>query len=153
LLGALLVASQQRDEGVTPGTIGKGNTWWRRWINFLHKCKLYDDVYLRQFTQHEQHLLLGAFAQKARDNEWSVSSKGYDHLVAGTCRTAIDAVCQAFVTAGFDDPGTDSNGQLAFLLQRQLKGYRNNDPAEQPQKAIPFGILRKLITSPTKCPL
>jgi hypothetical protein len=79
-----------------------------------------------------------------------VSSKGYDHLVAGTCRTAIDCVCQAFVTAGWDDPGKDSNGELAFILRRQLQGYKNEDPSEQPQKAIPFGLLQKIITMPTK---
>jgi hypothetical protein len=74
-------------------------------------------------------------------------------LVAGSCRAAIDGVCQAFVSAGYDDPGKDSYGKLAFVLQRQLKGYKNNDPAEKPQKAIPFGILRKLISLPTRDPL
>jgi hypothetical protein len=74
-------------------------------------------------------------------------------LVAGTCRTAIDSVCQAFVAAGWDDPGKDSNGELAFVLRRQIKGYKNNDPAEQPQKAIPFGLLQKLIMLPTKDPM
>jgi hypothetical protein len=74
-------------------------------------------------------------------------------LVAGTCRAAIDAVCQAFVSAGWDDPGKDSHGNLAFVLQRQIRGYKNNDPAEQPQKAIPFGLLQKLIYKKTKDPL
>jgi hypothetical protein len=133
-VGALLGATHARNKGVTAGTIDKGNKAWKRWIKFLHKCELDDDVFLTQFTQHERHLLLGAFAQKVRDNEWSRSSKGYDHLVAGTCRAAIDAVCQAFVSAGFEDPGKDSHGKLAHVLQRQLRGYKNNDPAEQPQK-------------------
>jgi hypothetical protein len=71
-------------------------------------------------------------------------------VVAGTCRAAIDNVCQAFVAAGYENPGKDTHGQLAFVLQRQLKGYKNNDPAEQPQKAIPFSLLQKMITLPTK---
>jgi hypothetical protein len=62
-------------------------------------------------------------------------------------------VCQAFVSAGYDDPGKDAHGKLAFVLQRQIKGYKNNDPAEQPQKAIPFSLLRKMISRPTKDPL
>jgi hypothetical protein len=74
-------------------------------------------------------------------------------LVAGTCRTAINAVRQAFVAAGWDDSRTETNGELAFILQCQLKGYKNNDLAEQPQKAIPFSLLMKLITKPTKDPL
>jgi hypothetical protein len=84
-----------------------GNIWWRRWIEFLQNCEHEDNVYLRQFTQHERQLLvLGAFAHRTRNNEWSVSSKGYDHLVAGTCHSAIDSVC-----------GKDSNGELAFVLR------------------------------------
>jgi hypothetical protein len=48
----------------------------------------------------------------------------------------------------------DSNGELAILLlRRQIRGYRNNDPAEQPQKAIPFSLLQKLIMLPTKNPM
>jgi hypothetical protein len=84
----------------------------------MHTCELDDDIFLTQFTQHERHLLLGAFAQRVRDNEWSKSSKGYDHfLVAGSCRAAIDGVCQAFISAGYDNPGKDSYGKLAFVLQ------------------------------------
>jgi hypothetical protein len=56
--------------------------------------------------------------------------KGYDHLVVGSCRATIDGVCQAFVSAGYSDPGKDSHGKVAFVLQRQMKGYKNNEPAE-----------------------
>jgi hypothetical protein len=84
----------------------------------LHSCKLEDDIFLMQFTKHERHLILGAFAQRVRDNEWLKSSKGYDHVVAGTFRAAIDKnVCQAFISAGYKDPGKDAHGQLAFVLQ------------------------------------
>jgi hypothetical protein len=152
-MGHLLGATNARNQGVTTGTISKGNTWWKRWVEFLHNCELHDDIFLRQFTTHERHLLLGAFAQSARNCEWSKSSKGYDYLVAKSCRTAIDSVCQAFVESGYDDPGKDSHGKLAFVLQRQMKGYKNNDPSEKPQKAIPFGLLQKIITLPTKDPL
>jgi hypothetical protein len=61
----------------------------------------------------------------------------------------MDAVCQCFVSAGFDNPGKDSNGNLAYLLQMQLRGYKNKDPLEHPQNTIPFGLLQKLITMPT----
>jgi hypothetical protein len=149
-VGALLGATHARYDGVTDGTTARGAMWWKRWIEFLHHCELDDDVYLRQFSPHKRHLLLGAFAHKARTGEWFVSSKGYDHLVAGTCRTAIDSLCQAFVTAGWDDPGKDSNGELAFILRWQIRRYKNEDPSEQPQKAIPFGLLQKIISMQTK---
>jgi hypothetical protein len=116
-MGALLAATQARNEGVTAGTISKSNVAWKRWVEFMHTCELDDDIFLTQFTRHERHLLLGAFAQRVRDNEWSKSSKGYDHLVAGSCRAAIYGVCQAFVSAGYDDPGKDAYGKLAFVLQ------------------------------------
>jgi hypothetical protein len=149
-VGSLLGATQSRHEAVTAGTTAKGDTWWRRWVEFLHNCELDDDIFLRGFTHHERQPLLGAFAHRVRSNEWSKSSRGNDNLVAGTCRAAIDAVCQAFRAAGWEDPGKDTNGNLAFVLQRQMRGYKNNDPAEQPQKAIPFGLLMKMIYRKTK---
>jgi hypothetical protein len=31
-----------------------------------------------------------------------------------------------------------------------MQGYKNEDPSKKPQKAIPFGLLQKIITMPTK---
>ena len=36
-------------------------------------------------------------------------------------------------------------GRLHFLLARQLRGYTNQDPAPQPQKAITCALLRDLV--------
>jgi hypothetical protein len=41
------------------------------------------------------------------------------------------------------DPRLDADGKLAFLLQRQLRGYKSTDPGEKPQVAITGSVLRK----------
>jgi hypothetical protein len=42
------------------------------------------------------------------------------------------------------DPQCDDTGDVAFLLQRQYRGYRNSDPGEVQQKAITPTFLRKV---------
>ena len=42
-------------------------------------------------------------------------------------------------------PLHDVDGRLAFILQRQLKGYTNQDPSAKPQKALTPRILRELV--------
>jgi hypothetical protein len=39
---------------------------------------------------------------------------------------------------------------LSFYDGKFEGRYKNNDPSEQPQKAIPFGLLQKIVTMPTK---
>jgi len=55
-------------------------------------------------------------------------------------------VAQAFKLAARPDPRLDSDGKLAFLLQRQLRGYKSIDPGEVPQVAITGSVLRKFYT-------
>jgi hypothetical protein len=52
-------------------------------------------------------------------------------------------VAQAYKLADTADPRLDQDGKLAFLLQRQLKGYKAIDPGEKPQVAITGSVLRK----------
>lgn len=43
------------------------------------------------------------------------------------------------------DPTLDGNNKTAFILQRQFRGYKNQDPATKPQKAINPDVLDQLI--------
>jgi hypothetical protein len=52
-------------------------------------------------------------------------------------------VAQAYKLADRADPRLDHDGKLAFLLQRQLRGYKAVDPGEKPQVAITGSVLRK----------
>jgi hypothetical protein len=116
-------------------------------------CELPDDPYLTRFTRHERHLLLGAYAQKVRDQTWGKSSKGYDQLVEGTCRAAVDGVCSTFRAVGYGNPSLDEDGKIAFLLQRQFRAYRNEDPSEKHQKAIPFDLISAMCRRAESNPL
>jgi hypothetical protein len=52
-------------------------------------------------------------------------------------------MAQAFKLAVRADPRLDTDKKLAFLLQRQLRGYKSTDPGETPQVAITGSVLRK----------
>jgi hypothetical protein len=52
-------------------------------------------------------------------------------------------VAQAYKLADRPDPRLDTDGKLAFLLQRQLHGYSSNDDPESPQVAITASVLRE----------
>lgn len=60
---------------------------------------------------------------------------------------------QAFLSAGYEDSGKDSLGKTAFILQRQFKGYENNNPAEKPQKALPFELIQCMTQRWSKDPM
>lgn len=64
----------------------------------------------------------------------------------------MDCVAQTFKLANRPDPRLDADGKLAFLRQRQLRGYKSSDPGEKPQAAVTGSVLRKfyaLSISPT----
>jgi hypothetical protein len=66
---------------------------------------------------------------------------------AKSIRAALDAVAATFRANGHPSPIHDPvTFRLAFILQRQLKGYTNTDPGEKPQKAITPQVLRELTT-------
>ena len=46
----------------------------------------------------------------------------------------------------------DADGKTARLLQRQFKGYKNNDPSTRQQKPIPVELLRMMIDQETRDP-
>jgi hypothetical protein len=46
----------------------------------------------------------------------------------------------------------DEDGKTAFILQRQWKGYRNNDPSTKQQKPIPLALIHKMISRPVRDP-
>jgi hypothetical protein len=76
------------------------------------------------------------------------STKGHAELVASTCRTAVDGVATAFIAAKEPDPQLDSDGKTSFLLLRQFKGFKNNDPGERSQQCLPFSLLKKMFDCP-----
>ncbi len=74
----------------------------------------------------------------------SVGLTRSDALVEGTVRGAISHVVQAFRESGRQNPTKDADNMLSVLLSRQFRAYRNDDPKEVQQKALPFFNLEEL---------
>jgi hypothetical protein len=53
-------------------------------------------------------------------------------------------VVSSFRARAKPNPSLDSHGKFAYILQQQLKSYKNNDPKVKQQKAITCSILREL---------
>ena len=58
----------------------------------------------------------------------------------------MDDVSKTFRDYDHSDPRKDRDGITSRLLQQQLQGYKNEDPGEVQQKAIPFSVIRNLHT-------
>jgi hypothetical protein len=86
--------------------------------------------------------MFGAFAMAIREGRFSKDRT--ELLVEGTVRGAISHVVQAFWESGQQNPTKDTNKMLSILLSKQLRVYRNDDPKQVQQKAIPFVVLDEL---------
>ncbi len=68
----------------------------------------------------------------------------HEELVEGTVRGAVSHVVQTFRAAGRQNPTKDDNRELSIHLSRQYQTYKNKDPQQVQQKALPFIVLDKL---------
>ena len=86
---------------------------------------------------------MSGFAQAVRSGTFSKRHNG--QLVEGTVSTTIAHVAQTFRTNNKCDPRLDQDGKTCFILQEQLRGYRNLDGATIKQKALPLSAIRKFL--------
>jgi len=63
-------------------------------------------------------------------------------------KSTKEHVATAFIAADKPDPQLDSDGKTSFLLLRQFKGYKKNDPGEQRQQCLPFSLSKKMFERP-----
>ena len=145
-MAGLLGASPARIESVTADTHRKKERHYGNYLLFLEQCELDEDPFLDRFGATNKHKILGAYMHAVREQTYASSTKGYDHLVASSCRTALDGVRAAFRASGRPDPALDPDGKFADLLRYQLRGYTNNDPSTRQQKPIPIILIRQMIS-------
>ena len=67
-----------------------------------------------------------------------------DPLAEGTVRNTISSVVQAFRTTGRKNPTRDNDNELSVLLSRQFRAFRNDDPKQKQQKALPIFVLAEI---------
>jgi hypothetical protein len=65
------------------------------------------------------------------------SRPSHDRLVEGTIKNTISNVCSTFRENGWPNPTKDEDGQPSFLLSRLYRAFRNEDPNQRQQKAVP----------------
>jgi hypothetical protein len=69
----------------------------------------------------------------------------HERLAAGTVKDTMQYVCTTFWENGYSNPSIDDGGQPAFILKREFRSFKNTDPEENHQKAIPFSVISELI--------
>ena len=60
-----------------------------------------------------------------------------------TVRTTVEYVAQTLRDDDKQDPKYDKDGNIARILQRQYKGYKNMNTSEEQQKELPCCVLRQ----------
>jgi hypothetical protein len=83
--------------------------------------------------------MLGAFAMAVREEKFLRDC--HEVLVEGTVRGAISHVVQTFRAAGRQNSTKDDDREFSILLSRQHQTYKNKDPQQKQQKALPFIVL------------
>jgi hypothetical protein len=94
--------------------------------------------------------VFAAFAQAVRSGYYGRPRKeNAEFICADTCESTLHYVAQAFTHEGLPDPVTDPNTKKKrFFIARILRGYQNTDPGTQHQLALPFEIIKMMVTRP-----
>ena len=61
-----------------------------------------------------------------------------------TVTATISSVSSTFRENGFGNPTLDDDNQRSIFLQRQLRGFRRDDPLPQGQQCLPLSFLKKV---------
>jgi hypothetical protein len=138
-LADLIAAEITREGAVTGNTHESQARSWGRYLLYLESIGLGHDVYLDSFTRAQRNRIMCAFAMAMRQARFSGPS--YDKLAEGTIRNSLSDVCSTFRENGRSNPTKDDDRQLSFILQRLFRAFRNEDPNEKQQKAVPPNVI------------
>jgi hypothetical protein len=138
----LCAAEASREVAVTGATLEDQARAWRRWECYCVSIGITDDVYLDGLDRHERIKLMGAFAMALRERRFSRPADA--PLAEKTVRNTVSYVAQAFRENDRSNPTRDDDGLLGRLLSRLYRSFKNRDPAEKQQKALPVCVLVEL---------
>ena len=141
-----LAASIAHHHSLAKDTTAKQTCYWGYFTSFLTTIDLHHDPFLSHISPSNQQRLLGTFAAAYHSGQVTQrASPATAPPISSTIRAALDAVAQTYRAHQCPSPCHDPlTGRLHFLLDRQLCGYTNQDPAPKPQKAITISLLRDL---------
>ena len=135
-------AAVARNSATVESTKTKRVSAWENWNSYLISIGI-ESKFLEGFSRHHKNVIMSGFAQAVRSGSFSKRNNG--HLVEGTVATTIAHVAQTFRTNNQCDPRLDQDGKTCFILQEQLRGYKNLDGATIKQKALPLSVVRKIL--------
>ncbi|GFH61799.1 hypothetical protein CTEN210_18275 [Chaetoceros tenuissimus] len=133
LLDRISRAENDASEGVTKGTTDKDCEYFRKWRAFTTRAGL--PLFLDNISREEQIKICGAFAYEIRHNRFG--KKSLSKLKGDTVETTLDSVCKTFVANGIPSPQVGVNGKKGILIDRQIKGYKDEDEPTKRQPALP----------------
>ncbi len=142
LRNLLAAAELAQLDGVTANSHSEQDRYWRYYCQFAHDFDLNHDLFLRNLDERDRCRIMGAFAAAYRDGEITGNK-----VQSGTVRKALDAVAAEFRANQRPSPvhqGDVTGNPLEPTISRQLKGYKNLDPGEKHQKALPILVYRVL---------
>jgi hypothetical protein len=119
---------------------------WAWWQQYASECRR--DPYLRHCSREVQQQLLLGFAARVRSGTYEKDKQ----VGSQTVEKALRSVAQIHLLAGYED-ARRSNGleELDLPFQRILSRYKLEDPATNPQLALPVATIAHA-ASATICP-
>jgi hypothetical protein len=125
---------------------------WDYWLEFCSEAR--QDPYLLGCSKPVQQNLLIGFATRVRRGYYGRGVK----VQAQTPETALRHVAQTLVLAGYRDPRRSYGSKdLDLPFSRLLRSYKTDDPAPQPQLALPVRAVQCAVDhyttkgTPTAC--
>ena len=140
-MGYITAGITAAKDGVTSETQTKQSSTFRRYTAFLATSGI-NDPFLTNKTETQRQLIMSGFAHSIRTNYNGSTRKS--ELLSGTVQTAISHVVQTFRQNFRPDPTRDTSGAKGAILIRQLKSYKDADPATAHQACLPLQVWQQI---------
>ena len=103
---------------------------------------------LTSVSTNDRIELLTAFAEHVRTGACGQGNR----VRAGTVQVAICAIGKTFELDGLPNPSYRTEGRYWLQLERQLEGFRRQDPPAQHKLAVPVSLINFLINQGNSSP-
>ena len=113
-----------------------------KWKSYIEDTGL-RDVWLQSFKTEDQNFSMAGFAQKIRENCYG-KVKNKKVLMADTVGATINSISTTFCENALMNPALDANNAKCIFLSRQLRSYKNEDPAPEGQQCLPLSVFLNL---------
>ena len=131
----ILSARRALAAGTVIKTASDREKYWNLWREYATSCKI--DPWLSNISQLEAEIIISGFAARIRSGSYG---RGHQVTVS-TVQDGLSAITKTFELAGqlspIYQPGTT---KYVTNIQRQIEGYRRDDPPVTPQLAVPVAV-------------